>query len=73
MVDLARVMGARVAVVGRPRLWHGDGSATWAVVDAALAAGHDARAGLEDSFIGRDGGLAPANADQVAETVPRTT
>jgi uncharacterized protein (DUF849 family) len=29
--------------------------------------------GLEDTLIGRDGGQAPANAAQVAETVARMT
>lgn len=71
-VALAQTIDARVAVLGRPRLWHGDASATWAVVDAGLAAGRDVRVGLEDSLIGRDGGPALANAAQVAETVART-
>ena len=70
-VELARALDERVAVLGRPRLWHGDAQASWAVVDAALAAGHDVRVGLEDSLIGRDGGRAPGNAGQVADTVAR--
>lgn len=69
-VELARAIDACVAVLGRPRLWHGDGRATWAVVDAGLEAGHDVRVGLEDTLVGRHGGPAPANAAQVAETVP---
>jgi uncharacterized protein (DUF849 family) len=69
--DLARAIDARVAALGRPRLWHGADLATWAVVDAGLAAGHDVRVGLEDTLVGRDGGRAPANAAQVAETVAR--
>src|SRR5438067_5558674 len=64
-VALARAIDERVAVLGRPRLWHGDGRASWAVVDAALAAGADVRVGLEDSLVGRDGGQAPGNAEQV--------
>lgn len=68
-VALAREIDARVAGLGRPRLWHGDGRASWAVVDAGLAAGHDVRVGLEDMLVGRDGGRAPSNADQVAATV----
>jgi hypothetical protein len=38
-VDLARAIDTRVAPLGRPRLWHGDARANWAVVDAGLAAG----------------------------------
>ena len=66
-VDLARAIDARVAPLGRPRLWHGDARASWAVVDAGLAAGVDVRVGLEDTIVGRDGGVAPSNAEQVAE------
>jgi uncharacterized protein (DUF849 family) len=68
-IDLARAIDERVAVLGRPRLWHGDARATWAVVDAGLAAGVDVRVGLEDTLVGRDGGLAPPNAAQVAQTL----
>jgi len=70
-VELARAIDVRVAVLGRPRLWHGDGRANWAVVDAGLVAGVDVRVGLEDTLIGRDGGRAPANAAQVAEMAAR--
>jgi uncharacterized protein (DUF849 family) len=70
-VGLARAIDGRVAVLGRPRLWHGDGRASWAVVDAGLAVGVDVRVGLEDSLVGRDGGPAPDNAAQVADTVAR--
>ena len=66
-VELARAIDERVAVLGRPRLWHGDARANWVVVDAGLAAGVDVRVGLEDTLIGRDGGRAPANAAQVAD------
>ena len=61
----ARAIDARVAPLGRPRLWHGVGRATWAVVAAGLAAGHDVRVGLEDALDG-DGGPAPGNPGQVA-------
>jgi len=64
-VELAAAIDARVAPLGRPRLWHGDYRATWAVVDAGLAAGHDVRVGLEDSIVDRDGTPAPGNAEQV--------
>ena len=70
-VALARAIDDRVAGLGRPRLWHGDDRATWAVVDAGLAAGVDVRVGLEDTLVGRDGGRAPANAAQVADAVAR--
>jgi uncharacterized protein (DUF849 family) len=70
-VKLAQAIDARVAVLGRPRLWHGDARANWAVVDAGQAAGVDVRVGLEDTLIGRDGGRAPANAVQVAEMLAR--
>jgi uncharacterized protein (DUF849 family) len=71
-VTLARAIDARVAPLDRPRLWHGDDRATWAVVDAGLAAGVDVRVGLEDALVGRDGGRAPRNAEQVADTVARS-
>jgi uncharacterized protein (DUF849 family) len=68
-VELARAIDARVGRLGRPRLWHGNARANWAVVDAGLAAGVDVRVGLEDALIGRDGGPAPNNAGQVANIV----
>jgi uncharacterized protein (DUF849 family) len=45
-----------------PRLHHGSGPATWAVLDAAVARGHDIRVGLEDVFELPDGTPAPDNA-----------
>lgn len=68
-VALARAIGERIAVLDRPRLWHGEARANWAVVDAGLAAGADVRVGLEDTLVARDGGPAPGNAAQVAQTV----
>ena len=70
-VELARALDERVAGLGRPRLWHGDGRANWAVVDAGIEAGVDVRVGLEDTLVARDGGRAPGNAAQVAETLRR--
>ncbi len=67
-VALAREIDQRVAVLERPRLWHGDAQANSAVVDAGLAAGVDVRVGLEDTLIGRDGKPAPGNVAQVAAT-----
>lgn len=72
-LELARAIDAYATVLERPRLWHGDARANWAFVDAGLAAGVDVRVGLEDTLIGRDGGPAPGNAAQVAETAARTT
>ena len=72
-VELARAIDLRVAGLGRPRLWHGDGRANWAVVDAGLAAGVDVRVGLEDTLVGRDGRTAPGNAAQVADAIARQT
>jgi uncharacterized protein (DUF849 family) len=66
-VALARAIDERVAALEKPRLWHGDARANWAVIDAGLNAGRDVRVGLEDTIVGRDGGPAPLNADQVAE------
>jgi uncharacterized protein (DUF849 family) len=60
-----------VARVGKPRVWHGDDRATWAVVDAAIAAGRDIRVGLEDSLVDPDGSPAPTNAEQVKRVVAR--
>ena len=70
-VALARAIDARTASLGRPRLWHGDARASWAVVDAGIAAGRDVRVGLEDSIVARDGGRAAGNAAQVRDTVAR--
>jgi uncharacterized protein (DUF849 family) len=66
-VALAAAIDERVATLGRPRLWHGDGRANWAVADEGLRRGHDIRVGLEDTLVARDGGPAPPNAEQVAE------
>jgi uncharacterized protein (DUF849 family) len=70
-VELAQAIDQRVASLGRPRLWHGDGRANWAVIDAGLAVGVDVRVGLEDTLVGRDGAAAPGNAAQVADAVAR--
>ena len=49
------------AMVMLPRLHHGEGRATWAVLVAATRAGHHIRIGLEDTLELPDGGLAPSN------------
>jgi uncharacterized protein (DUF849 family) len=45
-----------------PRLHHGSGRATWAVIDTALAMGRDVRIGLEDVLVGPDGTPVDGNA-----------
>jgi uncharacterized protein (DUF849 family) len=57
------------AQVWLPRLHHGDGLATWAVLDAALVRGHDIRVGLEDTVQLPDGSRARDNAALVAEAI----
>jgi uncharacterized protein (DUF849 family) len=54
-----------------PRLHHGVGPATWAVLDAAVPRGHDIRIGLEDVTTLPDGRRAPDNASLVVEAVLR--
>jgi uncharacterized protein (DUF849 family) len=54
-----------------PRLHHGIGPATWAVLDAAVPRGHDIRIGLEDVTTLPDGRRAPDNAALVVEAVLR--
>lgn len=70
-VALARAIDARVAALGHPTVWHGDGRATWAVVEAGLAAGRDVRVGLEDSLVDSDGSPAPSNPIQVERVLAR--
>jgi uncharacterized protein (DUF849 family) len=50
-----------------PRLHHGHGPATWAVLDDAVPRGHDIRIGLEDVLTLPDGRRAPDNAALVVE------
>jgi uncharacterized protein (DUF849 family) len=52
-----------------PQLHHGDGQATWAVIDAALPKGVDVRIGLEDTVRLPDGRPPRDNAELVAEVV----
>ena len=51
---------------GPPRLHHGMGPATWAVIDAAAALGRDVRIGLEDVLTLPGGRAAAGNAELVA-------
>jgi uncharacterized protein (DUF849 family) len=59
------------AAIPTPRLHHGVGPATWAVLDAAVPRGRDIRIGFEDVLTLPDGRPAPDNAALVVETVLR--
>ena len=61
----------RRAGITAPRLLHGHDDTAWPVLDAALAAGEDARIGLEDTLRLPDGSEAEDNADLVAAAVAR--
>ena len=49
-----------------PRLHHGYGAATWAVLAAAVERGRDIRVGFEDTLELPDGTAASGNAELVA-------
>ncbi len=49
-----------------PRVHHGEGPATWAVLKQAVALGHAIRVGLEDTLVLPDGARAGDNAELVA-------
>jgi uncharacterized protein (DUF849 family) len=57
------------AGIALPRVHHGEGHATWAVLDAALDRPRDIRIGLEDTLHLPDGRLARDNAELIAEAV----
>jgi len=59
------------AAIPTPRLHHGVGAATWAVLDAAVPLGREIRIGLEDVLTLPDGRRAPDNAALVVETLLR--
>ncbi len=67
-VDAAAGIDAALDRAGRPepRLHHGAGQATWAVLEAAVRAGRDIRIGLEDTLVLPDGRPASGNAELVA-------
>jgi uncharacterized protein (DUF849 family) len=48
-----------------PRLQHGDGEATWILIEDAIARGIDTRVGFEDTFLLPDGRPAASNAELV--------
>lgn len=52
-----------------PQVHHGEGLATWSVIEAAFDAGHDVRIGLEDTIQRPDGGPTSGNAELVALAV----
>jgi len=52
-------------LVETPRLHHGGGIATWAVIGTAIERGHDVRVGLEDTLVHRDGRVAADNEELV--------
>jgi uncharacterized protein (DUF849 family) len=54
-----------------PRLLHGGGDNSWAVVDEAARRGYQTRVGFEDSFLTPDGSTARDNAEMVAEALRR--
>ena len=53
------------ADVRAPRLQHGDGEATWILIEDAVRRGIDTRVGFEDTLLLPDGQLAASNADLV--------
>lgn len=53
------------ADVQAPRLQHGDGEATWILIQDAVRRGLDTRVGLEDTLYLPDGSRARSNADLV--------
>jgi uncharacterized protein (DUF849 family) len=64
--DAPRVIDGIHAALDRhgltaPRLEHGDGDATWALIADAVRRGHDTRVGLEDTLHGPDGELTTSN------------
>jgi len=67
-VATAAEASAELARLGieAPQVHHGYGLATWEVLRAAVATGHDIRVGLEDTTVLPDGGVATGNGDLVA-------
>lgn len=67
-MDAAAEIDAALDRAGRsePRLHHGAGRATWAVLEAAVRAGRDIRIGLEDTLVLPDSRPASGNTELVA-------
>lgn len=57
------------AGIGLEQVHHGDGVATWHVMERAIARGHGTRAGLEDTTVMPDGSPATGNAQLVRTAV----
>ncbi len=57
------------AGIALDQVHHGDGLATWHVMERAIARGHGIRAGLEDTTVLRDGRRAAGNAELVRAAV----
>lgn len=55
-----------------PRLLHGYGTTSWAILDLAVERGHQARIGLEDTTVLRDGSPAADNAALVRAALTRS-
>jgi uncharacterized protein (DUF849 family) len=70
-VALARVEAIEEALADLPvpQLHHGDGAATWAIIERAVGLGRDIRIGLEDTLALPDGRQARDNAELVAAAV----
>jgi uncharacterized protein (DUF849 family) len=51
--------------VSAPRLQHGDGEATWILIEDAISRGIATRVGLEDTLLMPDGSPAGSNAELV--------
>ncbi|MGO9488981.1 MAG: 3-keto-5-aminohexanoate cleavage protein [Solirubrobacteraceae bacterium] len=64
-IEEARAIAALIPE-GVAQLWHGYGAATWEVISAGAAAGHDVRVGFEDALVLPDGSPADSNAQLVA-------
>ncbi|MBV8195682.1 MAG: 3-keto-5-aminohexanoate cleavage protein [Candidatus Dormibacteraeota bacterium] len=56
-------------LVRAPRLHHGDGRATWWVIQAAMEDQHDVRIGFEDTLVDMHGEIPPDNAALVSQVV----
>ena len=69
--DMERELDGAAPTV--PRLLHGFGATSWAVLDVAVERGYQVRIGLEDTVVGRDGTPVSGNADLVRAAVASFT
>src|SRR5581483_9198867 len=68
--DAVPLVGAIHEILDRagaraPRLQHGDGEATWILIEDAVRRGSDTRVGFEDTVLLPDGQRAASNAELV--------